>query len=80
MRQPCPWKRGAAPNDNGMGKTKKWDDGMAEELAREHRKSFREPLLESVEYALELGMTKAEFLNEAEEMWDAAVEDPEVEA
>ena len=63
-----------------MSKTKKWDDGMPEEVAREHRKTFREPLLEAVEYAVELGMTKAEFLNEVKEMWDAASAEPEVEA
>ena len=53
---------------------KKWDDGMPGEQAREHRKTFRAPVIEAIEYVLELGMTKTEFLKEVRDMWDSATE------
>jgi hypothetical protein len=53
---------------------KKWDDGMPAEKAREHRRSFRRPLIEAVEYAQGLGMTKTEFLQEVRDMWNSAAQ------
>jgi hypothetical protein len=58
---------------------------MAEPLDRftpEQRRSVRAPLLDAAEAALELGMSKRFFLQDAEEMWACAntAEEPEMDA
>jgi hypothetical protein len=52
---------------------------MSAETAREHRRTFRHPVIEAVEYAQALGMTKTEFLREVRDMWDTASEPEEPE-